>query len=271
MERWGDQVIQLHHLETDITQACQLSCVGCNHSVPLWRTRKGGAWSADPVQVHSDLSYFTRVAHASVWGALGGEPTLHPKLVEILHIVRDSGVSDTMEVWSNGITLPKMHPDFWRAFDVLVLSIYEGKLTEGALDWIRKKCQDEGVRLVEKDETKHPNFMTMLEPEPTGPAATKEKFFGCFFRMFSRVLNYGHFFTCCCAPHLPMLVMGKEFGTDGIPVKDLTEEALYEYLNRSEPLGACTICAGRDTAKPLAWHEIKDPTRWLNASRGLTP
>jgi hypothetical protein len=152
----------------------------------------------------------------------------------------------------------------------LVLSVYDGKHTDASLDWITKKCEDSGVVLTVKDETKHPNFMTMLEPRPTDARATKAKFDGCFFRMFSRVLNYGHFFTCCCAPHLPMLVMGREFGEDGIPVKDLTEERLNAYLNRKDPLGACTICAGRDTARPLHWHEIKDPQGWLAASKGLT-
>lgn len=262
-------MIQLAHLETDITQACQLSCVGCNHSVPLWRVQKGGPWAADPVQVYTDLAHFTKVAHADTWGALGGEPLLHSRLVEILHIVRDSGVADRIEVWSNGIAIPKMRADFWRSFDILVLSIYEGRHNETSLDWIRKKCEDEHVTLVEKDERLHPNFRTMLEVEPTNAQATREKFQGCFFRMFSRVLNYGHFFTCCCAPHLPMLVMGKPFGTDGIPVKDLTEELLSAYLTRTEPLDACTICAGRDTAKPITWHEVKNPDRWLAASRGL--
>lgn len=262
-------MIQLHHLETDITQACQLSCVGCNHSVPLWRGIKGGAWSADPVQVHSDLSYFTKVAHANIWGALGGEPLLHPKLVEILHIVRDSNVADKMEVWTNGIAIQKMTPEFWKSFDILVLSIYPGKLSDTHLQWIREKCSDTGVELVEKDERYYPNFKTMLEAIPTNAAETRSKFAGCFFRHFSRVLNYGHFFTCCCAPHLPMLVQGEPFGTDGIPVKDLTEERLLSYLHRTEPLGACTICAGRDTAKAIPWSEVKNPVRWISASKGL--
>jgi hypothetical protein len=263
-------VIQIPHLETDITQACQLSCVGCNHSVPLWRTRKGGPWSADPVQVFTDLHYLSKVCHASAWGALGGEPLLNPKLVDILQIARDSGIADKYEVWTNGIAIPRMRPEFWKSFDTLVLSIYEGKLTDDSLDGIRKRCQDAGVELVEKDERAMRNFKTMLEPRPTDGPKTKEKFYGCFFRQFSRVVNYGFFFTCCCAPHLPMLVQGRNFGDDGIAVKDISEEELHNYLNRSEPLGACTICAGRDTAKPITWHEIKDPARWLNASRGLT-
>lgn len=263
-------MIHLPHLETDITQACQLSCVGCNHSVPLWRNLKGGPWSANPDQVADDLANLGRVAHADVWGALGGEPLINPLLVDILKVVRQSRIADEMEVWTNGLLLPRMKPEFWRSFDKLVLSIYPGKHDEHSLAWIRVKCDYEGVVLREIDERVHHNFRTMLEKTPTDPRATAEKFRGCFFRMFSRVVNFGYFFTCCCGPHLPMLMMGQPFGTDGIPVKDITEEQLSAYLCRSEPLGACTICAGRDTAVPIEWHEVKNPVRWISASKGVS-
>jgi cyclic pyranopterin phosphate synthase len=262
-------MIHLPHLETDLTQACQLSCVGCNHSVPLWRHRKGGPWSADPAQVELDLNRLAKIAHSDVWAALGGEPTLHPKVVEILGIARRSRIGERIEVWTNGISLQKMHREFWESFDVLVLSIYEDKLADDALDWIRNRCHQAGVELVEKDERTWHNFRTMLEPVPTDAAATKAKYNGCFFRMFSRAVSYGYFFTCCCGPHLPMLVQDRNFGEDGIAIDGITEEALHNYLTRKEPLGACTICAGRDTAKPITWHEVKDPVRWLNASKGL--
>jgi cyclic pyranopterin phosphate synthase len=265
-------VIHMPHLETDITQACQLSCVGCNHSVPLWRTRKGGPWAADPAQVEKDLNNLARVVHTDRWGALGGEPLLHRDLVAILTIARDSKIADLTEVWSNGILLPRQPAAFWRAFDVLVLSVYPGKHTPESLAWIHDKCRDEGVALVVKDEGVHPNFKTMLEPRPdTDPAYTAHKFRTCFFRWFSRVANFGHLFTCCCGPHLPMLMQGRDYGADGIPITDtMTEADVEAYLHRSQPLGACTICAGRDTARPITWHEEKDPERWKAASAGLS-
>jgi hypothetical protein len=259
--------LRIPHLETDITQACQLSCVGCNHSVPLWR--KHGPWRADPAQVEADLGHLATILHADRWGALGGEPLLHRGLVDILRIARQSGVADRTEVWSNGLLLSRQPAEFWQAFDVLVLSVYPGKLDDRRVQWITDKCADSGVELVVKDETKHPNFMTMLEPVPTNPAATRSKFARCFFRGFSRVANYGFFFTCCCAPHLPMLMQGHPFGTDGIRIAGLTRNDLLTYLQRSEPLGACTICAGRETAKPLRWHEERDPQRWVAASAGM--
>lgn len=259
-------MIRIPHLETDITQACQLSCVGCNHSVPLWRAH--GPWFATPEQVRSDLNHLSTIVHADRWGALGGEPLLHHKLVELLTIARASGVADTYEVWTNGLMLRRQKPEFWQAFDILVLSAYPGKITDAEIDWISKKCQDEGVVLEVKDERRFPNFRTMLEPEPTAPAPTAAKFAGCFFRHFSRVANYGFFFTCCCAPHLPMLVQGRQFGDDGVRIAGLTEEGLLAYLQRSDPLGACAICAGRDTAVSIPWSEIRDPQRWLAASAG---
>lgn len=261
-------MIKVPHLETEITQACQLSCVGCNHSVPLWRAK--GPWRAEVDQVRRDLSHLATMLHAGAWGALGGEPLLHNKLIDLVQVARDSGIADRIEVWTNGILLRKQPESFWqsRAFDDLVVSIYPGKLTDEDVDWIKKRTEDAGKRFVPKDERHFPNFMTMLEPTPTSPQKTREKFKGCFFRHFSRNASYGYFFTCCCGPHIPMLVQGKEYGTDGVKIEGLTERALRAYLERLEPLDACTVCAGRDTAVRIPWREERNPVIWLKASAG---
>jgi GTP 3',8-cyclase len=263
-------VITIPHLETDITQACQMSCVACNHSVPLWRTRKGGPWSADPVIVQRDLTHLAKFMHTPVWGALGGEPTLHPKLVDILKIARDSGIADQLEVWTNGLTLSKMSKEFWKSFDILVISIYPDKMSEAYLSSMRQVCVDNGVVWSPRDERLNPNFKTMLESVPTSPVATKQKYDGCFFRHFSRSASYGFFFTCCCGPHIPMLIQDQPFGTDGIRIEDIpNEEVLHAYLTKTDPLGACTVCAGRDTAVSIPWSEEKNPLMWVRKSQGV--
>lgn len=261
-------MITLPHLETDITQACQLSCVACNHAVPLWRAH--GPWAAKREQVERDLSTLARFAHTPTWGALGGEPLLHHGLVDILKTVRDTGIADRTSVWTNGLLLPRQKPEFWRAFDELVVSIYPGKHDAASLDWIAKKCEDEGVRYVPRDERANPNFMTFLEPVPTGPAVTQAKYTGCAFRRGNNyAASYGFFFMCCCGPHLPMLVQGRAFGDDGVRIEGLTEDGLAAYIGQVEPLGACTHCAGRDTAKRIPWSEQRDPVIWLKTSAGL--
>jgi hypothetical protein len=64
-------------------------------------------------------------------------------------------------------------------------------------------------------------------------------------------------------------VQGRPCGSDGIPVAGITEQQLRDYLERSEPLGACSICAGRDTAVDLQWSEEKQPALWLQKSGQL--
>lgn len=261
-------MITIPHLETDITTACQLSCVACNHAVPMWREH--GVWKSDPAQVERDLNHLSTIVHAHAWGALGGEPLLHPELIPILKIARKSRVSDIVEVWTNGLLLPRMSRDFWQSFDTLVLSVYEGKHNDSTLAWINDKCRQTGVQLVIKDERTWHNFRNNLEPVPTTGQATIAKYNGCFFRQFSRVANQGYFYTCCCAPHLPLLVQGRrELGADGVKIDGLTGAGLKAYLNRAEPLGCCDICAGRDTAHAIPWREERDPAKWLAASRGL--
>lgn len=265
-------MIRIPHLETDVTQACQLSCVGCNHSVPLWRKR--GPWRADPDQVNVDLNHLATFLHAEKWGALGGEPFLNRDLAEICSIARASRIADVIEIWTNGLMLKDErspwweHDHLWRSFDHLVVSMYPGKFTDEEASTLQRRVEERGIVFIPKDERHHPNFRTMLEPVPTDPEATRRKFRGCFFRQFSRCASYGYFFTCCCGPHLPMLMQGQPFGTDGVRIEGSTELEIKAYLERSEPLGACTICAGRDTAKPLAWHEERNPERWMKESAG---
>src|SRR6201992_4334994 len=188
-------MITIPHLETDITTACQLSCVACNHLVPLYRHH--GVLRSDPEQISADLNHLSTFLHADKWGALGGEPLLHPQLPSILTIVRDSNICDEIEVWTNGLLLPRMSPDFWSSpFDTIILSVYDGKHTDESIDSISSLCLTHNKSLTIKDERTWHNLRTNLEPSPTDPDATKPKYDWCFFRSFSRVANRGYFFTC---------------------------------------------------------------------------
>ncbi len=255
-------MIYLPHLETDITSACQLSCVACNHHIALYRAQ-GRVGFAIPAQVEKDLNELAKFVRVGAWGALGGEPLLHPQLVDILKIVRMSAITSVIEVWTNGLLIKRMGEDFWQAFDHLVVSAYPGKLTDEDLEWIHYKCAHNGIELRVVDERNNPNFRTLFEPNPTNPAQTAWKFATCFFRSFSRVANNGYFYTCCVSAHMPQLVQKRPAGSDGILIEDLTEESLNAFLYRTEPLGCCSICAGRDTAVPIRWHEQRDPDLWL--------
>jgi hypothetical protein len=260
-------MIQLPHLETNITMACQLSCVACNQAMPLWRKR--GPITTTVKQVEDDINGLAGFMHADRWGVLGGEPLLHRDIVPILQVGRAACISDGVEVWTNGLMLRRQREDFWRSIDYLVLSIYPGKLSDADVAWIQDACRDHGVGYVPKDERTSPNFRTSLEPTPTGPDETRVKFNSCFFHWYSRSASYGYFFTCCFAPNISLLIQGREFGADGVKIAGATEAEIAAYLGRTEPLGSCTHCAGRETAKPIPWSEEKNPEAWKLRSQGL--
>ena len=266
-------MLTIPHLETNCTAACQNRCISCNHFVPM-DVPNVKASMARPEQMERDLRLLGRVLHADAYGMLGGEPTLHPQLVDLLNVARASQIADRVEVWTNGQRLRQMGDDFWTAFDVLVVSAYPGKLADDDLAWIAAKSAEAGVRLEVKDERRYPNFTQLLEAAPTGPLATQSKYRACWFKGYSRVVDDGFFFRCCTSPYIPRLLQGRPFGADGLAVDEgLTEAKVAAFLGQPYAMESCKICAGRNTpsAVPVAWREIDDPAEWLAASSGRRP
>lgn len=262
-------MIHLSHLETNCTIACQNGCASCNHFSPYQKKDFARSYIT-AAQLEHDLSHLGKVAHVAGYAMIGGEPLLHPHLVDLLTVARDSGIADRLEVWTNGQLLRRAKPDFWRAFDLLVVSVYPGKLTDEDIDWIRAKAADEGLQCDLKDERRFPNFTQLLETVPTGQRETAQKYAACWFRTYSRVLDNGYFYRCCTSPFIPKLLLGLPEGADGIAVEGVTEEALLRFLSQPEAPASCSVCAGRNTpgAVPVTWREESNPEAWLAASSG---
>jgi len=261
-------MITLPHLETNVTVACQLRCVSCNHFVAL-QANEARKRLADPVQVYDDLATLSKFVHTDAWGALGGEPLLHPNLVDVLTAAQKSRIADVIEVWTNGIAVRKMGPAFWDSFDRLVLSVYPGTLDDAEIDWIKAACVEAQVECSVKDERVVPNFERLLEPSRSAPAETLAKYRACFFKDYSRVADNGFFYRCCTSPFIPRLLLGLPEGTDGIRISDLTESALFMFLGQREAPASCQVCSGLDPAirRRVDWKEERNPERWLEASK----
>lgn len=265
-------MIRIHHLETNVTVACQLSCVSCNHYVPMQRASAKKSM-ATAKQMEQDLYWLVRAGlRADAYGMLGGEPTLHPQLVDLLWVARKSGVSPLIEVWTNGLSLNRQPQEFWNKelFDKLVLSAYPGTLDDEAIALIQGKCEQHGIALRVNDERRVPNFEQLIEREPTLPEETRIKYQACFFRQFSRVVDNGFFYRCCTTPFIPKLLFGQLEGTDGIRVEGITEEMLNAFLSQKDPALSCTRCVGLNPAnrRRQDWTQVRDAAEWELASSG---
>jgi hypothetical protein len=95
-------VQHLQNLEIEITTKCNLKCVSCD--------RRCGQAPSDEEMTINQIKYFvkeTKYLNYS-WrqiNILGGEPSLHANLAEILEILRSTGAKLT--VVSNGYKMPK--------------------------------------------------------------------------------------------------------------------------------------------------------------------
>ena len=253
----------LPHVESNVTLACQLACVGCNHYTPLRKS----AERADPEQIGRDLVALGKVARTAIWAALGGEPLLHPALVEILNTVRATGTADLIEVWTNGLLLRKQGPRFWESFDKLVVSVYPDKLTDDDLRWIFRTAKEHGRQVEFKDARGAGYFRTLLYERLATEAEARAIYRGCWYRTYCHVVDWGVFYRCCTSPFVAPLILGLPKGTDGIPLDGLTEERLAAYLHQEQVPAACYRCAGH-AGPPIQWKEAASRATWLAESVG---
>src|SRR5690348_4435511 len=90
-------------VEFNLTEHCNLSCYGCDHASPLLPTRL-----ADLESFQRDLAALSEVFHSREIRLVGGEPLLHPRIVEFMRAARDSGVADSVVIYTNGVLLHRM-------------------------------------------------------------------------------------------------------------------------------------------------------------------
>lgn len=262
-------MIWLPHLETNVTVACQKRCVACNHFVPL-QVRRFKQSMIPPEVLARDLRNFGRIAHTGAWAAIGGEPLLHPELPELLRIAKRSGVADVIEVWTNGLAMEDRSCGFLAHTDRLVVSVYPG-FPDGLLIDIKACTLEMGVELVVKDERSQPNFTQLLVPEGDTRETIQRRYEQCWFKTYSRVLDFGYFYRCCTSPFIPPLLMGLSWGFDGLWIDEETTEAdLNRFLANPQYMPSCVRCAGRETpeAVPVPWREVPVPHEWIEASGG---
>jgi GTP 3',8-cyclase len=252
--------ILLPHLETNVTLACQNRCWGCNHFVPLHR-------NAHPVQAESmanDLAQLGRVAHAKRYALLGGEPLLHPHLLELLDVAKSSGIADQVEVITNGQRLRLVDRGFWTRVDYLTVSVYPGKLTDEDIVWIRMTCKANGVQLEVKDARSTNYFNAVLYKTPLDDDGAAKQYRQCWYRTYTHVIDNGVFYRCCTAPFIAPLILGLPAGSDGIRVDGLTVDGLRDYLTSGTTPAACKVC-GAHNGPSQPWHETSRED-WLNQS-----
>lgn len=204
-----------------------------------------------------DLADLVPIIHARRFTLLGGEPLLHPDICGMLDVVRASGISDEVNVTTNGRLLPRMPEDFWKRVQHLFLSVYPN-LPESVVELARDHCKKYGVKL---EMARWTEFFLQFKPKPDDGM---ESFKMCQWKSCFTVHD-GHFYLCAQSAFFTDRFMSLPQNVDGLALPGLTEQALRDYMNRTTPFVACSICSAQATK--VKWFQPKDEQEWMTTSR----
>ncbi|HEX5364796.1 MAG TPA: hypothetical protein VFW59_11050, partial [Gallionella sp.] len=135
--------IKTRALEAHIVDHCNLRCEGCCSLSPFLPESFTG-----PADLAADLALVSQVLSPTFLKLVGGEPLLHPDLIECLVVAKQSSVAPVLYVTTNGLLLPKMPDDFWRLIDGLTISLYPSPaLPQKTISLVLERAEQFGVHL----------------------------------------------------------------------------------------------------------------------------
>ena len=134
--------IHRRSVEYNLTEHCNLRCRGCGHASPLFPEK-----FASLTAFRADLEALAEAFHSDELRIVGGEPLLHPQLLDFLREARRIGVADRIVLYTNGVLLHKASVELWRSVDEIYLSVYPGVRRRLDESECARLCRENVVRL----------------------------------------------------------------------------------------------------------------------------
>ena len=232
--------------EYNLTEHCNLRCAGCSHSSELLPKK-----FAEVKEFQRDLAVLSQVLHLNELRLLGGEPLLHPDLLEYLRCARASGLAEEITLTTNGLLLHRCDPATFELIDRLRVSLYPGvrlRVEERELESLSRRHNFK-LELKRIDSFR----VTTLNSRHRDATLVRQIFRQCALAhdWSCHTVHQGYYFKCSPAPFLQgrMALRGESVlnrDLDGVRIHDnpRLREELEAYLRDEEPLEACYYCLG---------------------------
>jgi len=210
--------------------------------------------------IERDIEAMKKICHSKEFSVVGGEPTLHPQVTEIIQMVKQSGISDIVLTYTNGQAVNHLPDAFYENLDRLIVDPY--KIDDVRKQYITDKCAEFNLPL----EWHTTTFGKQFLKDKRDKGSANGIFNGCWFRFNRSVIDEGYFYRCCSSPFIPRYLLGQDRTADAIPIDGLTEEKLITYLNPPEAPEICSVCNG-NSGELIGWRETTR-AKWLQESIG---
>ncbi|MDR2132230.1 MAG: radical SAM protein [Clostridiales Family XIII bacterium] len=203
--------------EINIADHCNMSCQMCDHYSQL-----AEAHCVDPGIFERDITRMGEIFDHKIAciTLLGGEPTLHPRITELIKIARRAFPSAELIILTNGLLLLELEHapegNIWsicKEYDVhITVTVYPLKFDYGALE---RKAGEYGVPLAMSSNI-HAEQLTKIVKisdkhtfDPAGKVGREYCVCCLYFNKFN-VLKDGRYYMCPVAAHIG--IFNKAFG-----------------------------------------------------------
>lgn len=252
-------------VEVHITEHCNLNCKGCSHYSSLACEEY-----LDTLVFEKDcmrLSQITDKLYA--FKLLGGEPLLHPRIVEFNDIARKYFPNIPVQIITNGILLTKQPEEFWvnchKNKIKILISQYPIKLDKAAIKKTAKKYKVD----VEYVGTTKKDRMCKMPLDLSGNQNIAESYKNCIMSWGMCVtLREGKIYACSTPAHIRFF---NKFFDKNLAVSESDYIDIYKVNSKEElvnflckPLQFCRYCRTKETGFGEVWDvSKKEITEWL--------
>jgi len=260
-------MLHKHYIEHLITDHCNLKCDGCSMHSPYL-----DAAFSEFESFKKDIAQLAKHIHFTEFRFTGGEPTLHPNIIDFFEETRKSGITKRIAMCTNGASIFTLTPEFFLAVDLIYISMYPetginyNKITE-YLDSITDKYNFNYIY-----EDKDTKFIKMHSDIELSLEETQRNFLNCQIAWDWGCISFkdGRLFRCGISQ-----IKNKFFkqtgqaepydflNEDSIPIHDteFNEQNLKDFIYSRKSLKACRFCFGTRSIlvprKQLTTQEIK--------------
>ena len=137
----------LAYFEVPITESCNLNCKGCLFASNITK----GTQHINLDELIKDAKRMAELFYDVPWiRILGGEPLMHPNIVEVLKCYRQYFPDSEIDLCTNGLLLHQMRNEFWECIKNEKISIHISgyKPTYQMLGKIERVKEEQGIPYV---------------------------------------------------------------------------------------------------------------------------
>jgi sulfatase maturation enzyme AslB (radical SAM superfamily) len=239
-----------HSIDIHLTEHCNLNCAGCSNFSPLAKKE-----FVDVKIFERDLKRLSKLTNKNVGRILllGGEPLLHPEVVQLIDIAgKYFSKATKMILLTNGILLTKQPQEFWECAKrnelFIRISHYPIKLD---INKIKELSALHSVAIAydysDNFLCSEPKSMCKQKYDLEGNGDMQANFHGCWLGNQCLTLKNGLLYPCSHAAHSEHFFNKfgflKKCSEDSIDIhKAKDEKELSDFV--SKPIPFCRFCIG---------------------------